>query len=299
MIIQKGRYVFGLLAAMLLLVLAACSPSTGTSSNGTSSLTVAQVLQNATTKMQQLKSVHFVTNVKGNVQASGSSSSTSNSVTFALTGNGDEMMPDSERLQVALNPSMSLSEIVLGNKVYIQNTKGQWYVIDKDTLASYTGNPFNGINMPDTNQMLAIAESAQITDHGDQSLNGATLRHITVTFDKASFKQFLTNNDQLKGLLGKQDIAPIIDNTKSFLATLDLWIDEGTSYLHRTELKFNLDANLSSLSSMVTPTTGTVPSNVTTNVDSIVDLSQFDAPITITPPSNAIPTNNPMAIFQG
>jgi hypothetical protein len=37
-------------------------------------------------------------------------------------------------------------------------------------------------------------------------------------------------------------------------ASLDVWIDESTSYVHRMELKFSLKTNLSSLGNTATTT---------------------------------------------
>src|SRR2546422_512860 len=84
-----------------------------------------------------------------------------------------------------------------------------------------------------------------------------------------------------------------IKNAKTFSSTVDLWIDEATFYVHRTELKLKLDVNAASLSQSITPTVTTVviPSNVTTTLDSVVDLSKFNEPVTVTPPLNAIATD--------
>ncbi|HKF37959.1 MAG TPA: hypothetical protein VKB35_13775, partial [Ktedonobacteraceae bacterium] len=70
-------------------------------------------------------------------------------------------------------------------------------------------------------------------------------------------------------------------------------------YLHRTELKFNFSSNLSPVAGASGTPTVTMPSSVTTTLDSSVDLSNFNGPVTITPPANAIPTDNPFAIFGG
>jgi hypothetical protein len=101
-------------------------------------------------------------------------------------------------------------------------------------------------------------------------------------------------------LLGQQNLNAVINTTKAFNSTVDLWIDESTAYVHRTELKFNFNVDTGTLSQSITPTVTTVlvPSNVTTNFDSIVDLSRFNAPVTITPPTSAIPTNNPVTVFS-
>jgi len=50
------------------------------------------------------------------------------------TGNGDENIPGQVALHLTTHvgttgQSIMLAEIVLNNKLYIQNTKGQWYVL--------------------------------------------------------------------------------------------------------------------------------------------------------------------------
>jgi hypothetical protein len=188
---------------------------------------------------------------------------------------------------------------VQGDKVYIKNPSGQWYILDKSALNGYAGNPFSGINAPDLTELLGLLQHTKITDNGVQSLNGQNLRHITIALDKEALKQFLNNNQQLLDFLGQQNLNAIIDNTKAFSSSVGLWIDETTAYVHRTELKFNLNVDTATLSQSITPTvpTGLVPSSVTTTFDSVVDLSKFNVPVTITPPTNAIPTSDPTVVF--
>ena len=298
----------------LLLLLSACSPtSSGSSGSG---LTVLQLLQNSSAAMSKLQSAHIDLKVNGSGAAITSNTTpttstptstptpTTSQVTFSVTGTGDEALPNQEAMnftvsQTATNTTNHLAQIVQGDKVYVQNTKGQWYVLDKSALKGYVDNPFSGINSPDLTELIGLLEHTQITDNGVQSLNGQNLRHITIALDKTALKQFLSNNQQLIDILGQQNLNAIIDNTKAFSSSVDLWIDEKTSYVHRTELKFNLNADTSSLSQYVTPTTSAnmVPSNVTTTLDSVVDLSNFNAPVTITPPTNAIPTSDPTTVF--
>jgi len=312
----KKFLIVGIAMTMLLVLLSACSPTTG---GGGSGLTVLQLLQNSSSAMSKLKSAHIDLKVSGSGQAITNSTTTTptatatgtttttpttSQVSFNLTGTGDEALPSGESMQftvsqTATNTTNHLAQIVQGDKVYIQNTKGQWYVLDKSTLKGYVDNPFSGIQSPDLTELIGLLEHTQITDNGVQSLNGQSLRHIAIALDKTALKQFLSNNQQLIDILGQQNLNAIIDNTKAFSASVDVWIDETTFYVHRTELKFNLNADTSSLGQYVTPVTSAslVPSNVTTNLDSIVDLSNFNAPVTITPPSNAIPTSDPTTVF--
>lgn len=318
MVIKKLLIAFMAITTLLVL-LTACSPTGGTGGSG---LTVLQLLQNSSAAMSKLKSAHIDLKVNGSGTAvtsnttgtptatttTGSSTPTptptTSQVSYSLTGTGDEALPSQEAMQftvsqTATNTTNHLAQIVQGDKVYVQNTKGQWYVLDKSVLKGYVDNPFSGVSSPDLTELIGLLEHTQITDNGVQSLNGQNLRHITIALDKTALKQFLSNNQQLIDLLGQQNLNAIIDNTKAFSSSVDLWIDEKTSYVHRTELKFNLNAVTSSLGQYVTPTTTAimVPSNVTTNLDSVVDLSNFNAPVTITPPANAIPTNDPTTVF--
>ena len=306
--IYKARYMFLVLAAVVLFM-TACSSSIGGS--GGSSLTPLQVLQNSAKTMQQLKSAHFQMTTNGGFQTAASQSSTpttgtptpTGNISLNLTGSGDENLPDQESLNLTVNSAINLAEIVQGNKVYVQNTQGQWYVMDKSAISGLSGNPLSGINLLNLNDLLGLAQSAKLTDHGDESLNGQSLRHITVTLDKNGFQQLINSNQQLQNLFGQQNIDAVLGSTKNLTASLDLWIDETQFYLHRVELKFNLNADLSGLGASTTPTinrgaTGvTIPPELTATLDSIVDLSKFNVPVTITPPANAIPTDNPLSIL--
>ncbi len=300
--IQKKFFVACIPLVLLVLLISACS-STGTS--GSSNLTALQVLQNSATAMQKLKSSHIDFSLTGSANASGTATPTSatspSSMSFSVKGNGDEALPGQESLHITTAQGTSLAEIVLGNKVYIQNAKGQWYVLDKSSLQGMTGNPFSGIDISNMKDILALAQHAKITDHGDQNLNGQSLRHITIALDKQGLQQLLTQNGQLASVIGQQNVNTIINSTKGFSSTLDIWIDETQFYVHRTELKLNINENLGSLTNNGTPTatTGSVPSNVSTTIDSIVDLSKFNETVNITAPANAIPTTNPVSIFTG
>jgi len=301
--IYKARYIPMVLLPVLLLI-SACSPSLGT---GNSSLTVLQVLQNSAKAMKDLKSAHIETKTTGTLQTIGApgkpAPTTASPLVFQVSGSGDEALPEQEQLQVTVDQgengtSANLAEIVQGNKVYVQNTKGQWYVLNKSELEGFTGNPFSGINGLDPSALLGLLQDTQITDHGDEMLNGESLRHITVSLDKAGFKKILDSDLQLGNLFGQQNIDTLLNNTKLFASSLDLWIDETNFYVHRTELKFKVDEDISSVSQSLTPVvTFPLPAGVITSFDSTLDLSKFNDPVTITPPAGAIPIDNPISIF--
>lgn len=315
---RKEPYSF-LVLVMILLLMSACSaPVIGT---GGSALTALEVLQNSSAAMKQLKSVHFDLSAASivhtsNLPTTAPATPTTTSamptttapvpgqVSLSITGHGDESLPSQQSLQIAVTQSgtgqsISLSEILLGSKVYVQNPKGQWFVLDKSVLEGFIANPFAGINV-DPLAFLGLLQDATIIDHGTELLNGQDLRHISATLDKAALKLLLNNNTLLNKLFGQQNITNVLDRARGFQSSLDLWIDETNFYVHRTELKFSLDEGLSSLGASVTPTAtasvGVLP-GLTVNFDSIVDLSNFNQPVTITLPANAIPTDNPFNIF--
>ncbi len=297
-----------LVLGALLLLMSACAPVI---SSGGSSLSPGQVLQNSAKAMKQLKSAHFDLKVASNLlvtaatpTAATPATPVADQVNVNITGSGDENLPDQQSLQVTIGQNItgqniSFSEIALGNKVYIKNPTGQWYVLDKGVLEGAIGNPFAGINI-DPSSLLNLLQNAQLADHGTEALNGQNLRHIAASLDKVGLRQLLTSNPQLSKLFGQQNIDNVIDHAKAFQATVDLWIDETNFYVHRAELKFNLVEDLSSLNNSATPgATPTVAplSGLTTNFDSVTDLSNFNQPVTITPPANAIPTDNLISIF--
>jgi hypothetical protein len=308
MIIHKGRYIFGLLATVaVLLIMSAC----GSGSSGSSSQTPAQVLQNSSSTMKQLKTAHVDMKMSANVGAVGitptAGSTTPTNITFNINATGDAVLPDQASLKLTMGGfsglNLNIAEVLKGGKVYIQISNRQWYVIDKSIFTGRNGtsNPLSGASVPDFNKLLDIGQHAQLADHGDQSLNGETLRHITVALDKNAMQQLLQSTGQLNGLLGSnaQKIQQVMDSIKTSKATLDFWIDENTSYVHRFEMKFNMNLDLSSFAKPGKTSTGNTPSTITIALDSTVDLSKFNDPsITVTVPANAVPTDKPGTIFS-
>src|SRR5258708_36084017 len=93
-------------------------------------------------------------------------------------------------------------------------------------------NPLPSASLPNFNQVLELSKHAQVTDHGDQSLNGENLRHITISLDKNGLKDLLNSTGQLISLTGssQQMVDQFLNSTKNFQASLDFWIDESPSY---------------------------------------------------------------------
>ncbi|GCE04842.1 DUF6612 family protein [Dictyobacter aurantiacus] len=286
----------------LALFISACSQTTtGTNTgnnNKPSDLTAQQVLQKSADAMKKLKSSHIDVKSNTSVQAVEAKSTNNGktpaatNVNIAMTGSGDQEGPDQQQMSLNVNSAQQttkLAEVVSGNKVYIQNNLGKWYVLDKQQIAGVNGNMFSGVTV-DQNSLLGLVQNVKLTDHGDDTQAGPSLRHLTASLDKAALQQVLTQNPQLKGSLGQQNIDTILKSAKQFNAVVDVWIDESKFYVHRTQLKLDIVADTTAISN-------NSPSAAKSSATTVVDLSKFDQPVTIKVPTNATPTNNPATVF--
>src|SRR5204862_2040550 len=130
------------------------------------------------------------------------------------------------------------------------------------------GNPVAGINLDQNSLLGLMLLHSEIIDHGDEVLNGQSLRHITANLDKTALRQLLLSNPQLQSSIGQQNIDTVINHLQSFIASIDVWIDGTQFFLHRTQLKLNLLADLSGT------TAPAVPRTINTALDTTVDLSK-------------------------
>ena len=302
---MRKKYTLPVLLVLVaaLLLVSAC---------GGSSVTAGQLLTNSANAMKQIKSLHLDMTASVNMTVSGPASSTATTfpgnTNVTLKASGDEVLPDQSSLKLSSSGAgkFAFAEIVKGNSLYIQNAQGQWYVIDKSKLDGTT-NSINSLvsnaSAPDFSKLLdMLQKNVTVADHGDETLNGASLRHITVTLDKNGLLKLIENTDQFKALssASQQSVRDMLTSVSNFNASLDFWFDEATSYIHRFELKLNTALDLSKFSSPTTSSTTGTASGFTLKADIVVDLSKFnDSSIKITAPANAIPTDNPGVIFGG
>jgi hypothetical protein len=259
---------------LAMMIMSACGPG---SSSTPSTLTPLQVVQKSADAMKKVNSSHI--DINATFTANGvnvDEPQMPSNVAITLKGSGDQSIPDKQQqLDLTLsynNISTQVSDVITGDKAYVKY-QGQWYVVDKAQLDQYgvTSNLLTGISI-DENSLLNLLEHVTINDHGNENLNGQSLRHITANMDKEAFKQLLLTNPQLKGTFNSKDL----DALKTFSATADLFIDETNFYVHRTELKVNLGADAN----------GTT---VSMNLDLTIDLSKFNEPVKITVPTDAKP----------
>lgn len=313
-------HVWGICFALVavLLVMSACG-STGNSSSSSSgsSISPAQLLQKSTTAMKQLKSAHTTLASTSMLNTGASSSGTCSPATpttgtlprqetISITGSGDEVFPDQASLhftlgqQGASGQNIMLSEIVVNQKLYIQNAKGQWFALTLNGATGSSSNPLSSVTIANYNNLLAIAQKGKLTDNGYQTINGQKLRHLTVTFAQSSLKDLLSAMGQLPGNMSAQQqqiYDQLLSKIKVQQATLDLWINEANSYVYQEEFKLNLNT---STGGGATPTTtsGGAAVNVTSNTDTRIDYSKFNESVTISAPPNATPTNNILTVLQ-
>jgi outer membrane lipoprotein-sorting protein len=261
----------GLLA--LLVVLAACSvPALGSASPSP-----AQTLENGAAALAKLNTVHAELQTTVVAQAANAHSG----ITFSLTGRGDAQRPDDASISLSLGKNHLLAIISKGPRVYIQGRNHLWYWLDKHALKDAAQNFFSQSLATRLGQIMSVVEQAGLTDHGQESLNGVSLDHITAVLDQQTLQ---TLNTQLSGLLprsvqtGRSQIAA---------ASLDLWIDQSTWYVHQAILNVGTQIDMSALQSSLghTKATGVVP----VTIKAQVNFSRFNQPINIQAPAGALP----------
>lgn len=278
-----GRLLSLGLGMALLCLLSACSfLGLGATQQGNNqSQTPAQVLQNAATAMQHLKSAHITMNV--GTTANGGSTANQQPNTLTVRADGDQKFPGQSSLHMSIGPMMggtptNFVEVVTGDQLYVQNTQGQWHVISQQNL---TGSPFSAIQVSNYNSLLTLSQQASITDHGQEMLNGQMTRHITMTFNSNALKSLLSATGQLGSLSmqQQQNLNQELSQIKLNSSTFDVWISPTNSYVSRMELKFSISDNNGA-------------TNETSSVDATVDYSKYNESITITAPTGATPVNN-------
>jgi hypothetical protein len=309
----RGKPFFLLIGiALILLLVSACSstPSSNSSSSSSSnSQSALQVLQKSASAMKSLKSSHFTINLTDMLStgANGTSttsstpttsSSTPQTTNVTLTGNGDESSPNKVSSHLTVNQALNLSEIVIGKQVYIQNQKGQWYSLNLNSTGSST-NPLAGSNITNYASLLEAAQHAKITDHGMQTLNGHSYRYISVTFDKSALVDLLNATGQTNNLTAqqKQNLSAVLSNTTLKNAVMKVWIDPSTYYVHQMQLQYVMIVNTKGLATPTTSSNPSVPSSISSNLNTTIDYSKFNQPVTINAPSNATPATSISSVF--
>jgi Protein of unknown function (DUF1396). len=236
-----------------------------------------QLLVAAQKAMGQLKSVHYTktADAKGSISANGKS--TAIALSFKTDadskGTNEASLSDDESMQVStVSQQIKLGEIFNGNKLYIQNQQGKWFVTDRPSTVT---EPQGGI----PNNLYSLMMDGQIADNGHDKLDGLSLRHISSTLSDVS----------------PEDIASAMGGDASSIASsisdvsnvhVDMWIDEATNYIHAMNVKCTLTFSLSGSDSFDLP------------LAIQLKLSKFNAPVTIKVPANPVPASSVNAVMQ-
>lgn len=265
---------------VLLFLLAGC----GFSSLASTSSTPAQTLQNSANAMSHLKSAHIDLQAKVNVQSAASSTSpNTNVLAFNVTGRSDVASPDKVSVNLQLGQQPFLSVIGLGQKVYVREKNGTWLFLDKSQLKDGSQNFFSQSLAQRMGQIMAILQSAKLTDHGQESLNGQALDHITATLDQQSLQAL---SGQLNTFLPADR-----QSTQNQLqkATLDLWIDQATSYVHQAKLDLVTQIDLGKIPALSSRQVSSSSTLLPVELNVQVNFSKFNEPVNIQAPANAVP----------
>ena len=280
MISLKQSIATAWILVITLFITTACDQSTNlsrtTKKNG---LTPTQILQKSSRAMKQLSSAHIVLQSQYTWQAT---KPEKGSATVTLRGIGDVTSPNGEQMQFILNQGPLIRQVVQGRMVYFQMPQGNWYAIDKSTLQQQIGSPLAGFAI-DQNTILPVVQKARLTDHGIVVQNGQHLRHITASLNKIGARQLLNTNPYLISKLGQPNVDAALHNLQPFQVTINLWINEQNFSVSRSILDIR--------STVHAPGNGNT-SSATTHLNTNVVLSQFNQPVSITPPAHATRINN-------
>lgn len=259
----------------LLLLLSACGTPTLAGS-----VPPLQMLQNSASAMSQLKSVHFDLQAALNLQ----STSSSGGMAFNITGHGDAATPNQADVNLSLGQNPLLSLVSTGGKVYVADGNGTWYVTDQNQVDNGTEKIFSQNLATSLGGILKDLQNAKLTDKGSEVLNGETLDHILVTLDSQTLQALSV---QLNGLLPANNQSA---QNQLNQATLDLWLDTSTWYVHQAVLNMTVHMDLSKLPELnFNGQNINLPATVLpVTLKAQLNFSKFNVPVSIHAPSGAV-----------
>jgi hypothetical protein len=233
--------------------------------------TPQKLLADSQSAMNNLSSEHLM--MAMSVKAQGGNTG---SVSMNMTYEGDAKKPQHQLslkntvdLQIAtMEQKQNLAEIVDGDKLYVQNKLGKWFVIENGATSATSA--------VDNDKFYQLAMQGKMTDKGHVTMDGVQVRHITVVIDN-------TTSNSLSSLFGSASNLANGAGIKN--VTLDFWIDENTNYMHKMTMSFMMTISSSGT---------TVPMDASVQMS----MSNFNHPVTITIPANAIPATSLSQVEQ-
>jgi hypothetical protein len=297
------------LAVALLLVVAACGGDGSAASDAESvaaptGVSADQVVKDSEAAMAGVTSASFVMDAGVTVQ--GDTSKMTDPTTKALLGDGVTVHAEGASQSDPTAADMTLSLGIAGQTLELgMKTQGakswvgyqdQWYKVDAKSSGTLDEQAQIGADPNAQLKSLGLDPSTwglEYTLVGEETLNGVKVYHVKGTADpqklaaallKASedpkLSEKLGGSDQLQGLgdsLG-QNKAQLEELSKGLKeATVEYWIGVDDSLMYKMQLTGSLDTTgQEDMSGM---------EGITMKM--AVSMSDFDQPVTVTPPENA------------
>lgn len=270
-----------LLAALLTMVaLTACASPLAKSE------TPQQALSATAQRSSQLKSAKF--DFAGHVTLSmpaamaqmlGQNGSATGTMAVDMSGTGEAQFPDRYHAVVNIKLggfSVASETIVANGKSYVKNPMtGKWEVSQGGSMADQLG-------QPDPLSYAQFLKNVKaIKDLGDTTINGTAVHHYQLTPDK---DKLLAGIDASKSPQAAATMRQVLNNGTLLV---DVWFGKDDHLVRRvsTNMDYTLDLN-QLLGSLGSPSGSLPPGSSLHAVGSLViNLHDFDAPVTISIPS--------------
>ena len=310
------------LLMVALVAAAGCGGSSSSPGSSASPATVAagvsadQVVKDSEAKMALVKSASFVADV--NMAVQGDTSKMTDPTAQALLGQPISVHAEgkSSNDPVAMDMTMSLGiggqtlelgMMTQGTESWVKY-QNQWYKLDAKSSKSLDKQAQIGAAPTEQLKSLGLDPAAWGTTYtmvGTESINGKQVYHVKATADPQKLADALLQASQDPALakkLGgqaqlkqleqsltqnKQQTEELAKSLKE--ATVEYWIGVDDSLMYKAQFKATLDTtrqkNMSGVSGMTMGTT--------------MSMSDFDQPVTVTPPASAQPLNKLMQQMFG
>ena len=304
--------VLALVLALILLAAAGCGGGKSSSNGSPGATTVAsgvspdQVVKDSEAKKAQVKSASFIADM--GLQVQGDASKMTDPTQKALLSQGlslhvegksatDPMAADMKLSAGVAGQTLDFGMMAQGDQAWVEY-QGQWYVLDKKSSKSLSGQATIGAAPTEQLKSLGLDPSSWGTSYqivGTEDLSGTQVYHVKATANPAKLAADLTtamNDPSLLNRLGDKSTAKQLEQAlaqnkkqveelkKSLTnVTVDYWIGVDDMLMRKAELTADL---------------ATKGQQGMTGIDGMtlkmsMTMADFDQPVTVTPPANALP----------
>jgi hypothetical protein len=220
--------------------LATATTSSGGGSNGSGNASADEVaaIQEALTSAKDLKSYHFLADVKP-----------SEIVTQPVNVEGDYVAPNTAYFKGTIGDK-NVEQIVVGDHIFVKDASGSWVEQQKPVVDS--SDPIQAFNAGN------IVTSANPLDGIDSIFTGVKsyTKEGTETMDGAQVTKFGFKLD-IADMMGGGSMPEGVTLSSTDLGGGDLWVDTNTKLLHKINLQLNLGPLMELLSQAFGSISGT------------------------------------------